>query len=93
MQQRQTSYVSQSYTEVASFQDNNSEQLNKKLKPILDFVEQFKLLTEAADKLFKSEEQENNGQFDQILQSVFKAEFGGNSDMFKQFKHFIEKFA
>ncbi len=93
LQQQQTSTISQSYSEVASYQDSDLEQINKQLKPIMSFVEHFKQLREMSDKLFEKEEQGNKGHFNQLLQSVFKAEFGENDEMQKRFNHFIEKLA
>ena len=91
IQQQQTSYMSKSYTEVASFKDNNLEQLNKQLKPILDFVEQFRQVDKSAGKLFGSVQRDKVDYFEKLLQSVLKAEFGDSDNRLNHFEQFIKK--
>jgi hypothetical protein len=72
LQQTQKSYVSQTYTEVASFDENLIPKANKELKPLIDFVEQFKALQEKTDQIF-SKDDDTLGQ---LLTAVLKAEYG-----------------
>ena len=89
--QQQTSMASQSYTEVANYQENALEQLKAQLAPILDFVEQFKDLKKAADEVLENNNKFDQGQLNQLMQSVFNAEFGKSDDQQERFNQFMTK--
>ncbi len=76
LQQTQTSYVSQTYTEVSGFDEKQLPRADKELKPLIDFLDQFKQLQERADELLSK----NDDAFGQLLDAVFKAEFGDNKE-------------
>lgn len=76
LQQTKTSYVSQAYTEVAELEGSSLAKSEKELKPLIDFLEHFKQLKEQADQLLSK----NEDAFGQLLDAVFKAEFGNNKE-------------
>jgi hypothetical protein len=86
LQQTQTSYVSQTYAEVAGFDEKVLPSANKELKPLIDFLDQFKQLQEQADKLLSK----NDDAFGQLLDAVFKAEFGESKEAKETFDKVIE---
>ena len=86
LQQTQTSYVSQSYTEVAEYDVKVLSSTNKELRPLIDFLEQFKQLQEKADSLLSK----NDDAFGQLLDAVFNAEFGEDKANKEKFDKVIE---
>ncbi|MBA6232067.1 MULTISPECIES: DUF5610 domain-containing protein [unclassified Colwellia] len=86
MQQTKTSYVSQSYTEIAEFGERDLPSVNKELRPLIDFLGQFKQLQEAANTLLSKKEDA----FGQLLDAVFKAEFGENKEVKDKFNKVID---
>jgi hypothetical protein len=72
LQQTKTSYVSQAYTVVAELDDELASSVGKGLRPLIDFLDQFNQLQEQADKILSK----NDDAFGQLLNAVFKAEFG-----------------
>jgi hypothetical protein len=86
LQQTKTSYVSQAYSEVSEFDEKILPSANKELRPLIDFLEQFKQLQENADKLLSK----NDDAFGQLLDAVFKAEFGENKEAKEKFDKVIE---
>jgi len=85
LQQTQTSFVSQTYTEVAEFQDNALPKSDKELRPLIDFLDHFKQLQDNADKLLSK----NDDAFGQLLDSVFNAEYGVNEEAKDKFDKVI----
>lgn len=88
LQQTQTSYVSQKYAEVATLGDPKAAKINKDIKPLIDFVDQFKQLRATANDILA----QDKDQFSQLLDAIFEAEFGPDEHALNQFKHFIDKF-
>jgi len=88
LQQSQITKVSQAYSEIAGFDDKHSPKDNNELRPLLDFVEQFKLLQDKAAEILSKQDE----QFTQLLDAVFLAEFGDNEAKQERFDKFIEKF-
>jgi hypothetical protein len=86
LQQTQTSYVSQTYAEVSGFDEKLLPSAAKELKPLLDFLDQFKQLQETAEKLLSK----NDDAFGKLLDEVFKAEFGENKEMKEKLDKVIE---
>ena len=86
LQQTQTSYVSQTYAEVSGFDEKLLPSAAKELKPLLDFLDQFKQLQETAEKLLSK----NDDAFGKLLDAVFKAEFGENKEMKEKLDKVIE---
>ena len=89
--QQQTSIATQSYTEVANYQESALEQLKAQLAPIIDFVDQFKELKKAADEVLESNNKFDQEQLNQLMQSVFNAEFGKSDDQQERFNQFMTK--
>jgi len=87
LRQTQTSYVSQTYQEIANYNENEAPELATTVRPVLDFVEQFHQIREKADKILSDQQSE----FDQLLASVFNAEFNNNQQLLTQFTDFIEQ--
>ena len=85
--QTQTSYVSQAYSEVANYNEDANEQLNSVVRPVLDFIGDFKELRDNANKILDNEGE----QFNKLLESVLNAEFDNNQKLLSQFSKFIEK--
>ncbi|TWX45840.1 DUF5610 domain-containing protein [Colwellia hornerae] len=86
LQQTKTSYVSQAYTRVAESDDKLAPSIGKDLRPLIDFLDQFNQLQEQADKLLSK----NDDAFGQLLDAVFKAEFGENKIAKEKFDKVIE---
>jgi hypothetical protein len=86
LQQTQRSYVSQTYTEVSTFDEKLLPSTDKELKPLLDFLDHFKQLQETAEKLLSK----NDDAFGQLLDAVFKAEFGDNKEAKEKYDKVIE---
>jgi len=86
LQETKTSYVSQTYAEVAGLDEESSLNRNKGLKPLVDFVGQFKQLQDTAERLLSK----NDDNFGQLLNAVFKAEFGENKEAKDKFDKVIE---
>jgi hypothetical protein len=86
LQQTKTSYVSQSYTEIAEFDERELPSLNKELRPLIDFLDEFKQLQETANTLLSKKEDA----FGQLLDAVFKAEFGENKEAKDKFNKVID---
>jgi hypothetical protein len=86
LQQTKTSYVSQTYTEVAEFDEKVSPSANKELRPLIDFLAQFKQLQEKADSLLSK----NDDAFGQLLDAVFNAEFGEDKERKEKYDKVIE---
>jgi len=86
LQQTQTSYVSQTYAEVAGFDEKLLPSTNKALKPLIDFLDHFEKLQERADKLLSK----NDDAFGKLLDAVFKAEFGEDKEAKEKFDKVIE---
>jgi len=85
LRQTQTNYVSQAYTEIANYDEN--EELNALIRPVLDFIGDFKELRDNANKLLDHE----GKQFNKLLESVLNAEFDQNQKLLSQFTDFIDK--
>jgi hypothetical protein len=86
LQHKQTSSVSQTYSEVAELDKNASSTSNKELRPLIDFLGHFKQLQESAEQLLSK----NDDTFGQLLNAVFKAEFGDNELAKEKFDKVIE---
>jgi hypothetical protein len=86
LQQTRTSYVSQTYTEVAEFDEKVLPSANKELRPLIDFLEQFKQLQEKADSILSK----NDDAFGQLLDAVFNAEFGEDKEKKEKLDKVIE---
>ena len=86
LQQTQTSYVSQTYTEVAEYDEKVLPSANKELRPLIDFLAHFKQLQERADNLLSK----NDDAFGQLLDAVFNAEFGDDKESKEKFDKVIE---
>ncbi len=83
----QTSYVSQTYKEIASYNTPEMAELDKVTKSITEFVDQLRDVREVADKLLADDKQELN----KLFESVFKAEHGINKQLMEQFSNFTDK--
>jgi hypothetical protein len=86
LQQTRTSYVSQTYTEVAEFDEKVLPSANKELRPLIDFLEQFKQLQEKADSILSK----NDDAFGQLLDAIFKVEFGEDKEAKEKLDKLIE---
>jgi len=86
LQQTKTTYVSQKYAEVNNFGDDNALANNRKVKPLLNYISDIQHLAETAKELLAPDK----NQYIDLLDSVFEAEFGGNSQLLNQFKGFME---
>lgn len=87
LRQTQTSYVSQAYSEVANYNEVDNDELNTVVRPVLDFIGDFKELRDNANKILDSEGE----QFNKLIESVLNAEFDQNQKLLSQFSKFIEK--
>ncbi|MBL4940297.1 MAG: DUF5610 domain-containing protein [Colwellia sp.] len=87
LRQTQTNYVSQAYSEVANYNVDENEALNTIVRPVLDFIGDFKELRDNANKLLDHE----GKQFNKLLESVLNAEFDQNQKLLSQFTDFIDK--
>jgi len=87
LRQTQTNYVSQAYSEVANYNVDADEELNSVVRPVLDFIGEFKELRDNANKILDKE----GDQFNKLLESVLNAEFDQNQKLLSQFNKFIEK--
>jgi hypothetical protein len=85
LQQTQTTYVSQKYAEVNNFGNSNPLAENKEVKPLLDYIGELQSLAETARELLGPAE----NQYVDLLDSVFEAEFGNNTQLLNQFKNFM----
>jgi hypothetical protein len=86
LQQTKTSYVSQAYTTVAELDDKLAPSVGKDLRPLIDFLDQFNQLQEQADKILSK----NDDAFGQLLDAVFKAEFGDDKVAKEKFDKVID---
>jgi len=86
LKQTKTSYVSQTYTEIAEYDENVLPSVNKELRPLIDFIEQFKQLQEKADSMLSKDDDA----FGQLLNAVFKAEFGEDTENKEKLDKVIE---
>jgi hypothetical protein len=86
LKQTKTSYVSQTYTEIAEYDENVLPSVNKELRPLIDFIEQFKQLQEKADSMLSKDDDA----FGQLLNAVFKAEFGEDKESKEKLDKVIE---
>jgi hypothetical protein len=86
LQQTKTSYVSQAYTAVAELDDKLAPSVGKDLRPLIDFLDQFNQLQEQADKILSK----NDDAFGQLLDAVFKAEFGDDKVAKEKFDKVID---
>ena len=87
LRQTQTSYVSQAYSEVANYNEDANEELDTVVRPVLDFIGDFKELRDNANKILDKEGE----QFNKLLESVLNAEFDQNQKLLSQFSKFVEK--
>jgi hypothetical protein len=87
LRQTQTNYVSQAYSEVANYNVDENEELNTVVRPVLDFIGDFKELRENANKILDNE----GDQFSKLLESVLNSEFDHNQKLLSQFTNFIDK--
>lgn len=87
LRQTQTNYVSKAYNQVANYINDDNEELNSIVRPVLDFIGDFKELRDNANKLLDNE----GDQFNQLLETVMNAEFDNNKKLLDQFNQFIEK--
>jgi len=76
----QTTIVSKAYSEIESFDENDSMKKDVQLRPLLDFVSQLQDLQTVADKLLSK--QEDN--FTKLFDKVFTAEFNNNEAILEQ---------
>ncbi|NQY66050.1 MAG: hypothetical protein HRT38_20705, partial [Alteromonadaceae bacterium] len=92
LQQTKMSYVSQTYNEIARYDDSANDELARYVKPIMDFVEQFRQVQQNADDLFlQNQEVQGKGEFNKLLELVLNAEYGNNEQLVNEFNKFIEK--
>jgi len=91
LRQTQTNYVSQAYSEVATYNADENEELNTVVQPVLDFIGDFKELRDDANKLLGLNSNSEGDQFNKLLESVMNAEFDHNKQLLSQFSKFIEK--
>ena len=87
LRQTQTNYVSQAYSEVATYNPDADEELASVVRPVLDFIGEFKELRNNANEILDKE----GDQFNKLLESVLNAEFDQNQKLLSQFNKFIEK--
>jgi len=87
LRQTQINYVSQAYNEVANYNADENDELKTIVKPVLDFIGDFKELRDSANKMLDNED----GQFNKLLESVLNAEFDHNQKLLSQFTDFIKK--
>ncbi len=87
LRQTQTSVVSQTYKEIASYDDLSNDKLNTIARPVLDFIGDFKELRENANQMLDRE----GMQFNQLLESVLNSEFNYDKQLLSQFNNFVEK--
>ena len=85
LRQTKASYVSKVYSEVEKY--NSNEELNSVVKPVLDFIGDFKEIQNNANKMLGQESK----QFNKLLESVFNSQFDQNQKLLSQFNKFIEK--
>jgi uncharacterized protein DUF5610 len=88
LSQTKTSIISQKYSEVAQL-DNNAaanNEIDKVVKPVKDFVSQFNELNNKALNLFGMEDKP----FQQLLDSVFNAEFNQQKDLLDRLHNFVK---
>ena len=93
LRQTQTSYVSQAYSEVAKYNADENEELNTVVRPVLDFIGDFKELRDNANKILDQNSNVEGDQFNKLLESVLNYEFDHNKQLLSQFSKFIEKLA
>jgi len=91
LRQTQTNYVSQAYSEIANYNVDENEALNTVIRPILDFIGDFKELQDNANKLLGKNSENENDQFSKLLESVLNSEFDNNQQLLSQFKNFVDK--
>ncbi len=87
LRQTQTNYASKAYSEVANYNVDENEELNNAVRPVLDFIGDFKELRDNANKILDDE----GDQFNQLLESVLNSEFDHNQQLLSQFKNFVAK--
>lgn len=87
LRQTQTNYVSKAYSEVANYDNKANEELNSLVRPVLDFIGEFKELRDNANEMLDKE----GKQFNQLLESVLNTEFDHNQKLLEQFSSFIAK--
>lgn len=87
LRQTQTNYVSQAYSEIANYNADANDELNTVVRPVLDFIGDFKELRDSANKMLDNE----NNQFNKLLESVLNSEFDHNQNLLSQFTKFIDK--
>lgn len=89
LRQIQTSYASQAYSEVANYTETADfdDKLNSVVKPVLDFIGEFKEIRDNANRILFKE----GGQFNNLLESVLNSQFNHNQELVSQFNKFIEK--
>ena len=91
LKQTQTSYISQAYTEVANYNVDENEELNTVVRPVLDFIGDFKELRDNANKILDQNSNSESEQFNKLLESVLNSDFNHNKQLLSQFNKFIEK--
>ena len=91
LRQTQTSYVSQAYSEVANYNADENEELNSVVRPVLDFIGDFKKLQDNANKILEKNSNNESDQFHKLLESVLNSEFDNNQQLLSQFNSFIKK--
>lgn len=91
LRQTQTNYVSQAYSEVANYNVDDNEELNTVVRPVLDFIGEFKELQDNANKLLGQSSNNEGDQFSKLLESVLNSEFDNNQKLLEQFKNFVDK--
>lgn len=91
LRQTQTNYVSQAYSEIANYNADENEALNTAVRPVLDFIGEFKELRDNANKMLDHNTTNEGDQFNKLLESVFNSEFDHNQQLLAQFTRFIEK--
>lgn len=88
LQQTQTYYVSQKYTEVESIAEGSMPEPGRDMKQLLGFIDNIRSLQESAQALLG----ENRQQLPQIIESAFNVSYISSSYNVSQLTDFMEKF-
>ncbi len=91
LRQTQTNYINQKYSEVANYNADDNEELNTVVRPVIDFIGNFKELQNNANKILDQNSNTEGDQFNKLLESVLNYEFDHNKQLLSQFNQFIEK--
>ncbi len=92
LQQTQTSVVSQKYNAIAKVNEHDDKELKRLAKPVVDFANQMKAVRDNVVNIFGYDKSNNEEQqLQQLLNSIFNAEFGSQKSMQEKFNNFIKK--